>query len=128
VPSTEHLVTFGIALPRDLRDAFIKAAAPGPGMGNPGVYAAIVADRPPAPGGEVIGYEVLCWDMGGFHSSRCNGLEADFQDVLGIESGADGFPTDLSSARRCADFAGLESTGAEPGLWQPWRITVYPPA
>lgn len=125
LPAEIDVVLFGIALPADLRDDFLEQTRPGPREGTPGVVAALQANTRPDERGTPLGFDVLCWDTGGFHSYVCNGLETDFQRELGVIPNLHGFYATEQEARRCAEYAGLETTGAEPGIWLPWRVARY---
>lgn len=126
IPATVDVFVAGIALPDDLAAVLLATAGPAEGASPSGVDEALRRGEPAAPGGEALGFEVLGYDHGGFHSFVCNGLERAFRDALGVVPNAHGLYEDEADARRCADHAGSPSTGAEPGLWLPWRFTRYP--
>jgi hypothetical protein len=121
----EGLVVFGIALPRRLVGSFLDETRPEAGQGEPGVVAAIRRGEPPAPSGTALGFDVLGWDWGGFHSFICNGLEREFAKVLGVAPNQHGFFDGPVDAERCAEHCNLETTGAEPALWLPWLVLLY---
>jgi hypothetical protein len=125
LPASTDTVVFGIALPADLRDEFLEGLRPGPQEGTPGVVRALEANVMQDEQGSLLGFDVLGWDHGGFHSYICNGLETEFQQALGLTPNAHGFFATEQEARRCAEHAGLETTGAEPALWLPWRVIRY---
>lgn len=127
LPAGTDIIVFGIALPADLRDAFLEATRPGPQEGTPGVVMALEANARQDERGVRLGFDVLGWDWGGFHSYICNGLETEFQRALGVTPNAHGFFATEQEARRCAEHAGLENTGAEPALWLPWKVVRYEP-
>ncbi len=116
---------FGLALPQDLLLAFLKAAEPGTGEGATGFLACAKAGQPLEPGGVGIGWEILGFEYGMFHSWLCNGLERDVSQVLSIRPNTNGLIGSLDDARRVADYCGQESVGAEPALWQPWFLVEY---
>ena len=116
---------FGLALPDDLAREFAVDARPKSATEGPmGLWQAIERGDPPAPGGTVLGFEVLGYDRG-FHSFVCNGLERVFRDALQIVPNANGLYENEHEARRCADHAMRPDVGAEPGLWLPWQMTRY---
>lgn len=119
------LVVIGIALPRDLVSAFLDETRVEAGQGEPGSVAAVRGGKTPSDRGRPLGYDVLGWDFGGFHSYVCNGLETEFADAFKIRPNRWGFFDLLDDARRCADHCNLETTGAEPALWMPWRVSIY---
>lgn len=121
------LVVIGICLPHDLVSGFLDETRPEAGQGEPGVVAALRSARAPFHRGQPLGYDVLGWEFGGcgFHSYICNGLQRDFAKLLGIRPNRWGFFDLLGDARRCADHCNLEATGAEPGIWMPWRVALH---
>ena len=119
------LVVIGIALPHELVSTFLDETRVEAGQGEPGVVAAVRGGKVPSARGRLLGYDVLGWDFGGFHSYVCNGLETEFADLFEIKPNRWGFFDRLGDARRCADHCNLETTGAEPALWMPWRVTLY---
>jgi hypothetical protein len=70
----------------------------------------------------LLGYEVLGFEMGGFHSFICNSLENDFSKKLGIKFNDNGLISSFNDADKAADYAQNPDVGAEPALWQPWAI------
>ena len=73
----------------------------------------------------LLGYEVLGFETGGFHSFICNSLENDFSSKLGIELNSNGLVENYSEASKAADYAQNPDVGAEPALWQPWAIVEF---
>ncbi|MBK8010207.1 MAG: hypothetical protein IPK13_02605 [Deltaproteobacteria bacterium] len=90
-----------------------------------GLYTVMTRRRPLEVGGRALGFEILGFDLASFHSSLCHRLEKDFADKLGVHLNPEGFIADEDSARRCAEYTGLDATGAEPALWQPWQVVLY---
>ena len=88
-----------------------------------GVAQALGRDERPA-SGEVLGFDVLDWDGYGFHSYLCNALQDEFFEKFGAHPNEFGFFSE-GVAHRCAAHASLQTTGAEPGLWQPWQVKRY---
>lgn len=74
--------------------------------------------------GQILGYEVLCWDTGAFHSFICNGLEKDYEEKLGLKLNPNGLFDDLESAVQAVDYTNREDVGAEPGYWAPFRLSI----
>lgn len=74
---------------------------------------------------KMIGYEVLGFEFGTFHSYLCNGLEKDFKKHFNFVLNENGFiPTLEESARYCV-YSNDEDVGTEPVLWLPWAIFKY---
>jgi hypothetical protein len=116
----------GIGLPEDCTDEFLAEAAPRPGEGPAGIYQAMEAGADLHAGGERLGFEPLGYDHGGFHSFICNSLERDCALALGLTINPNGKFTERADCDRAVEFIRLDSTGAEPALWQPWLIVEYP--
>jgi len=74
----------------------------------------------------LLGFEVLGFELGGFHSFICNSLENDFSKVLKIQFNANGLIGDFKKAEQAATYAKNPKVGAEPALWQPWAIIEIP--
>lgn len=122
----DDVVLCGVGIAEgDVAAFVVETETTGPQEGMTGIGAAVRLGLPPDPRGELVGFDVLGWDMGGFHSYICNGLQDDFRDQLGATPNARGLYDTMSEAAACAQFAGLDSTGAEPGLWLPWEVRVY---
>lgn len=124
-PRVNNLVVIGLALAGDLVSAFLEDLGAEAESVAPGIVAAIRGGKAPSPEGQQLGYDVLGWDLGGFHSYLCNGLETEFAGSLGIRPNACGLFDRLEDARRCADHCNAEATAAEPALWMPWHVAMY---
>lgn len=116
----------GIGLPESYLEEFLSEARPGPAEGTPGVYQAVQSRAPLAEGGVPLGFEPLGYDNGGFHSFICNSLETDYSEKLKLAFNEHGRFAELAACERAVDYTRLESTGAEPALWQPWLVVEYP--
>jgi hypothetical protein len=126
-------ILFGLGLPPSHVDEFLKAAAPPrpqPGyapVGETGIFQCVRAAECIAPGGEPLGFELLATDFGLLTCSwACNGLETTCAESLGVGTNTHGFVANYADALRCAQLIAQPDTGAEPGLWLPWLLTVYP--
>jgi hypothetical protein len=123
-PAAAALVLFGLAFPRGERERLLAALTPAdPREGKAGFLLALERDAAPAPGGVALGHEIVC--LPELHSWLCNGLETDVAK-LGILPNAHGFIDDLQAATRAAEYCGREDVGAEPGLWLPALVSIYP--
>lgn len=119
-----YLVGLGLAgtdVARLLRDASRSDESWAPG----GILEMIAAGLPPEPGGEALGWEVLGFDHGGFHSWFCNRLEVEVEAELGIRPGALGLIARGSDALAVADYAAGDP-GVEPGVWLAGKLLSYP--
>jgi hypothetical protein len=73
----------------------------------------------------MLGYEVLGFENGTFHSYLCNSLEKDFKKHFGFSLNENGFISSLEEATRFCDYSNDEELGTEPVLWLPWVIFEY---
>ena len=71
---------------------------------------------------DFLGYEILGYEYGGFHSFVCNHLETDFANKLKIKLNQYGLIEQYDLATKASDYANNPNTGAEPVLWMPWAI------
>jgi hypothetical protein len=115
----------GIGLSTGVVEQFLVETAPGSSMGVPGVYTAVSRRTGLESGGTVLGWEVLCYEYGGFHSWLCNGLEVDVAEKYQIRPNETGFITSAAEASAAAEYCGREDVGAEPGFWAPWLVVEY---
>jgi hypothetical protein len=123
--SNTRLRLLGIALHTDSVDEFLSNQRPGPDQGEPGIYSSVGRRSALEPGASELGWEILCYDHGGFHSWLCNGLEKEVARMCGIRPGPAGFVVEADDAATAAEYCGREEVGAEPGFWAPWLITEY---
>jgi hypothetical protein len=118
----------GIGLPEAYVEEFLSEAEPGPGEGPPGVYQAVESRGSLAEGGVPLGFEPLGYDYGGFHSFICNSLEADYSEELNLTINENARFSEFAACELAVQYTRLDSTGAEPALWQPWLVVEYPRA
>ena len=83
-------------------------------------------ERPLAPGGRALGYELLGAEMGGdFHSWLCNDLEPVLHERLALRVNAHGLIDDLDTAAAAARELMDPEVGAEPVPWFPALLVDY---
>ena len=116
----------GLGLSLDTVDRFLDEARPELAESSPGVYRAIGDRAEMARDGVPLGWEMLCYDLGEFHSWLCNGLETEVAETFGIAPNAAGFIASAEAAVKAAEFCGREDVASEPGLWLPWLVMEYP--
>ncbi len=75
---------------------------------------------------DLLGYEIIGYDMGQFHSFICNSLETRFKTELEVQFNIRGYIANLEDALKAADYCNLESTGAEDGYWFPVGMREIP--
>jgi hypothetical protein len=132
LPDDSEIVIFGLGLHDSDVEDFLKAAKPEPKrpgyapMGETGVFQCVSGAKKIATGGNAAGFELLAINFGLLTCSwLCNGLEKDCASELGIVPNRHGFVQSYADALRCAEFISRDETGAEPGLWLPWLVTIY---
>ncbi|MBM7653001.1 hypothetical protein [Neobacillus cucumis] len=74
---------------------------------------------------KIMGYEVLGFESGTFHSYLCNGLEKDFNKHFKFTLNQNGLIPSLEEANRYCDYSNDDDLGTEPVLWLPWAIFEY---
>lgn len=73
----------------------------------------------------IIGYDVLGYDWGYFHSYLCNGLEKDIYERLGIKPKHNGLYRTYDEVVNIINLIDNEIVEPEPVLWQPWIVCEY---
>lgn len=112
-----------IAASKKHRDTFLaEEKQEGENAGSYGNWLALQKELSIDMSQGLLGFEVLGFEMGGFHSFICNSLENDFSNKLGIKFNDYGLISSYSEASKAADYAQDPDVGAEPALWQPWAI------
>ena len=120
------LVLVGIGLQPEHAALLLLEEKPPDNHGTPGIYEALGQNLGLESGGEVLGFEVLGYDWGAFHSWLCNGLELASYREFNIRPNRYGFISNLEDAIKCAEYASRDEVGAEPALWQPWLVVKVP--
>lgn len=87
-----------------------------------GVYRALLSHQTIDIKHNFLGYEILGYEYGWFHSFVCNQLETDFVEKLDIELNQYGLIDRYDLAIRASDYVNFPDTGAEPSLWLPWAV------
>lgn len=74
--------------------------------------------------GNILGYEILGYEYGSFHSYLCNSLYKDYSQVFPFKLNQNGFIKTLEEAIHLSQFTNDE-LDAEPVLWLPWIVKEY---
>ena len=119
----------GLGLRRDNAASFV--AEYGPLKENerlPPIADAISKEMTFDASGEVIGYEVLGWEVDGFHSWFCSRSEKDGSQELGVRPGSNGLFESYDDAAKVANAAVRPHDAAPFGsiAWYPWAVVSYP--
>lgn len=120
--SLNDLRIIGIALPNKFRDIFLEEQDDL----RYGVCKNLSQSLRINMEGIVLGYEILGFEYGGFHSYICNGLEDYYYDKYNLKLNDNGLISTLDEAEILADYTNREIEGAEPVLWLPWVLLEYP--
>ncbi|MEH7014813.1 hypothetical protein V7087_29100 [Neobacillus niacini] len=118
----------GIGLPEDLINEFIEyeETENRPVKNHYGIEKLLLNKTQIAvKDSKMLGYEVLGFENGNFHSYLCNSLEKDFKKHFGFALNENGFITSLEETIRYCDYSNDEELGTEPVLWLPWAIFEY---
>lgn len=116
------LRVIGIALPNKYRDAFLKDQD----NLRYGICKNLSHPWSIDLDGNILGYEILGFEFGGFHSYICNGLESEYYEKYKIKLNKNGFISTLEEAEILADYTNNGIKGTESVLWLPWIILEYP--
>lgn len=111
----------GIALPKKIRDIFLQEQDDL----RYGVCKNLSQSLHINLKGTVIGYEILGFEYGRFHSYICNGLEDDYYDKYNFKLNNNGLIFTLEEAQMLADYTNEEIHCTEPVLWLPWVLLEY---
>ena len=121
---TPGLILAGLGIDQALAREFLdEQLAAG---GKPGVAEAIGLNQPLRPDAKPLGFDVLGYENGGFHSWLCNGFETQVNEKLNIQAQTLGLLKTYGEAERIAEYCNDAANGAEPVHWHPWLVTEIP--
>jgi hypothetical protein len=120
-----NIKLLSIALPEVYWTEFIEESAPSENVGESGVRRMLRKRQAPGASASVRGFEILGFEMAGFHSFVCNSLETDYHARLDITLRPNGLIGDYEDAVRAADYTALDEVMAEPALWRPWLVSEH---
>ncbi len=126
--TSSNLRMLGIGLPEELVSEFFTSNRPEPSTEAPGIYKAIGRVAEIEAGGKELGWDLLCYNHGGYCSWLCNGLERDVAKDCGVKPNPAGFISSVADALKAAEYCAREDVGAEPGFWAPWLVVEFPNA
>ena len=112
----------GIALHQSLLESFQSQVSKDINKGL-GLLELVNEQRPPANGGNPVGFEPLGFEGTKFHSWLCHYAPDEAYKRFGVRPNHLGLIDKLEDARQVNDY--LLQTGAEPAIWEPWRILDY---
>jgi len=117
-----HVV--GIGLHTSLLDSFQSQLLKDANHGL-GLLELVNEKRPPADGGNVLGFEPLGFDATKFHSWLCHYAPDEAYKRFGIRPNQLGLIDSLDDAKKVNEY--LLQTGAEQAIWEPWLLLDYAP-
>lgn len=75
--------------------------------------------------GELIGFEILGWDFGSFHSYLCNSFDKDISEAYNLMVNDFGIiQNSYAEVKKFAEF--LEDKNGEPVVWLPFAVFECP--
>ena len=104
-------------------DFFLNDQIPQGKMGETIVYS-ILKKKSVLEPKNVLGFDILGYDLSIFHSYLCNGLEKVYYNEFGISPNKNGFFDVYEDAAKLANYTLDGHIGAEPALWQPWLVCI----
>lgn len=107
----------GVALPKTYKDSFLEEQDLGYGICK-NINKAMAIDSHST----ILGYEILGYEHGGFHSYLCNGLENQYKNKFNYTLNKNGFIETLKEAQVLANYTNDEVKDTEPVRWVPWAI------
>jgi hypothetical protein len=114
----------GIGLHTCLLDSFESQLAKDVNRGT-GLLELVREKRPPADGGNALGFEPLGFEATAFHSWLCHYAPDEIYKRFGIRPNHVGLIDGFDEARQVNEY--LLQTGAEPAIWEPWLLLDYAP-
>lgn len=114
---------FSIGLSQSEVKLFLEEEAPQGNIGNTLIYNMLCKGKL-LDMSNLMGFDILGYDMGGFHSYLCNGLEKDLKEKFNITPNKYGLYDNYELLLKGAEYISTDEVGAEPALWQPWAICL----
>lgn len=120
----DDIYILGIGLSQEDTTIFIEEEEPTKGMGSTLVYDVLCRNEV-IDSTELLGFDVLGFDIGYFHSYICNGLENEFNARFDIKPNEYGLYNSYSAARLAAKYLMTDEAQVEPALWLPWVVCKF---
>lgn len=117
-----QVVLLGIGLNRTLLPSLYAQRNDDVNRGY-GLLERVELQMPLDPGGKPLGFELLGFEGTKFHSWLCHNAPLEAFEKFGVLPNSAGFIDSLNDAIRINEH--LKSTGAEPGIWEPWLVVRY---
>lgn len=123
--NSEDIEVLGIGVHKSLSQKLISYEENSDYSSKNGIPSLVASKKALDQSGIKMGYEILGYDCGDFHSWICNSLQKDASLKFGIKVNDSGLVDNYKQALELSDYISLKGTGAEPGLWLPWAIVSY---
>lgn len=132
IDPTEPVRYVGIGYHRSFMDEFLESQKPMGNAGTPGVYQMLNDRQKLQSGGDIRGFDILCFEYTEFDSWLCPYLYSEFVKATGITLNQYGLLDNELTAIQAAKFAiQAEYDTDDPVLdsnwWQPWLVVDYTP-
>lgn len=115
----------GFALHEDWVESFVAEEAAGAGLGKSGIYEG-VSNRVPLPEpGKILGWEVLAYEYGDYHSWLCFNLETDIANNLNVLPNEIGLIATPNEAEAVAAYCHQDDAISIDLTWTPWLLVEY---
>lgn len=124
IESKEDIYLLGIGLALDDAAVLIEEEMPND-VTNKSMVCKVLSKKEIMLSENLLGFDVLGYEFGSFHSYICNSLESDFYKSFGYKPNRYGLYDTFTEAKKSADYVMTGDIGAEPVLWQPWAVSRF---
>lgn len=112
-----HLKLVGISLENVYKDSFLEEIKDTTNILHP------LKNKPD--GGNLLGYDILGWDYGNFHTYLCNGFEEEISRDFPLSINEFGLiQNEYSLVKKFSEL--IKDMPGEPVLWLPFAVWEYP--
>ena len=115
----------GIGLHERLVESFLKNKNLLQENTKYGIYEAVSRREQLDSSGIPLGFEILGYDQGDFHSWLCDGLHLEIEKEFAYGLNQSGLIDNFKEALNASIFIEQEGLNAEPGIWMPWLLVEY---
>lgn len=106
-------------------DKFLLDEVVPEGIGQNGIYENLKQKIDETKEDCCLGYEVLGYEMGSFHSFVCNNLGYDYSNNLGLNFNSKGLIDSYDDAKKALSYTISDELKAEPCNWKIWKIKEF---
>jgi len=126
---SDDFIVIGIGLHNDLVDKFRKENYYNHDDVKHGLDRLLYERMPLQPSGEILGFEVVGYNINFSCSWLCGGLERDVHELFGIHPNQYGLIDSYEDAGKVSEWINEDETGhsrGEPDPYYPWLLVQYP--